>query len=403
MLAATGPLIGIRVVELGSLGPGPYTCMLLAELGADVIRLDRPGGGVSSTVSAEMEALHRSRPNIAVDLKSAGGRDLVLRLVSSADVLVEGMRPGVTERLGIGPEECARRNPRLVYTRITGWGQDGPLASSAGHDINYLGLTGVLHAIGPAADPVPPLNVGADFGGGAMFALVGILAALLERGTSGCGQVVDAAMVDGASSLATMVYGMLAAGRWHDRRHANLLDGGAPFYTTYRCADGRHIAVGAIEPQFYTSMLRGFGLLGTLRGGQHDQDCWLEHRRLIAERVAERTRDEWTAAFADLDACVTPVLALNEAARHPHMAARQTFFDANGTPQPGPAPRFSRTPGGVRGTPRRVGEDTLTALAAWGLSTADVDELVATGAVRQAQLGGASRSVEDLGGVGKAQ
>src|SRR5438270_4447120 len=276
--------------------------MLLAELGADVVRVDRPGGG-AQLFPPEREALHRSRPCAAVDLKTAEGREVVLRLAAQADVFVEALRPGVTERLGVGPDDCAARNPRLVYARMTGWGQDGPLADRAGHDINYLGLTGALHAIGPADKPVAPLNIGADFGGGSMFLLVGILAALVERSTSGRGQVVDAAMVDGASSLITMVYGLLGAGLWQDRRAANLLDGGAPFYDTYACADGRHVAVGALEPQFYAALLEGLGLTGRLPGHQHSVEHWTEHRRLIGEVLATLTRDEWAAHFADGGAC----------------------------------------------------------------------------------------------------
>jgi alpha-methylacyl-CoA racemase len=325
---------------------------------------------------------------VVVDLKQPAGRDVVLRLLDSADVLVEGLRPGVTERLGLGPEECLARNPRLVYARMTGWGQDGPFALTAGHDINYLSLTGALHAIGTAERPVPPLNMGADFGGGSMFLLVGILSALVERASSGRGQVVDAAMVDGASSLITMMYGMLAAGRWVDRRESNLLDGGAPFYTTYECADGRHVAVGAIEPQFHAQLLEGLGLTGQLPGGQHETERWPEQRRIIAERIATRTRDEWAAVFAGTDACVTPVLGLTEAAQHPHMAARGTFSAPGGSPQPNPAPRFSRTPGAVRGAPRRIGEDTVEALGAWGFSSAELGELLEAGAVLQAPPAG---------------
>jgi alpha-methylacyl-CoA racemase len=380
-------LTGIRVVELAGLGPGPYACMLLAELGADVLKVDRPGGGASVT-PADKEALHRSRPSVAVDLKSPAGRDVLLRLVDSADVLVEGLRPGVTERLGLGPQECLARNPRLVYARMTGWGQDGPFALTAGHDINYLSLTGALHAIGTAERPVPPLNIGADFGGGSMFLLLGILSALIERSSSGEGQVVDAAMVDGASSLMTMMYGMLAAGRWVDRRESNLLDGGAPFYATYPCADGRHVAVGSIEPQFYAQLLEGLGLTGQVPGGQYEQERWPEQRRIIGERIATRTRDEWAETFAGTDACVTPVLGLTEAAAHPHMAARGTFSDVGGTPQPNPAPRFSRTPGAVRGAPRRVGEDSVEALTAWGFAPEELTTLLETGAVLQASPAG---------------
>jgi alpha-methylacyl-CoA racemase len=357
--------------------------MLLAELGADVLRVDRPGGG-SLAIRPEDDVLNRSRPCAAVDLKSPEGRDVLLRLVEGADVLIEGLRPGVTERLGVGPDECLARNPRLVYARMTGWGQQGPLAARAGHDINYLSLTGALHAIGTADKPVAPLNVGADFGGGSMFLIVGILAALLERAGSGKGQVVDAAMVDGASSLITMIYGFLGAGVWQDRRAANLLDGGAPFYDTYPCADGRHVAIGALEPQFYAQLLDGLGLTGKLPRHQHDVAQWPEHRRLIGEVLLTRTRDEWAAAFEGTDACLTPVLGLDEAPRHPHLAARGTFLDAGGRPTPAPAPRFSRTPGAVRSAPRTAGEDTLEALGAWGFSTDELGRLAGSGAISQA-------------------
>ena len=383
MQPPSGPLTGLRVVELAGLGPAPYACMLLAELGADVVRVDRPGGG-SLIVAPEKDALNRSRPSVAVDLKSPGGRDVLLRLIDGADVLVEGLRPGVLERLGVGPDEALARNPRLVFARMTGWGQDGPLAQSAGHDINYLGLTGALHAIGPADRPVPPLNIGADFGGGSMFLIVGILAALFERGTSGRGQVVDAAMVDGASSLVTMIYGMLGAGLWRDRRAANLLDGGAPFYDTYACADGGHVAVGALEPQFYAALLEGLGLPDALPGAQYDVAHWPEHRRRFTEAFASRTRDEWAAAFEGTDACVTPVLGLEEAPAHPHLAARGTFVEQDGTALPGPAPRFSRTPGAVRGAARRPGADTRAVLSDWGFSADEVGELLAAGAVAEA-------------------
>jgi alpha-methylacyl-CoA racemase len=379
-------LTGIRIVELSGLGPAPFASTLLAELGADVLRIDRPGGG-GLVIPPEHDPLNRSRPSAAVDLKSAEGREVVLRLVERADVLIEGLRPGVTERLGIGPDECAARNPRLVYARMTGWGQHGPLAARAGHDINYLGLTGALHAIGTADKPVVPLNIGADFGGGSMFLVVGILAALLERGTSGRGQVVDAAMVDGASALITMVYGLLGAGLWRDRRESNLLDGGAPFYDTYPCADGRHVAVGALEPQFYAALLDGLGLTGELPGGQHDVAHWPEHRRRMSEVLATRTRDEWTAVFEGTDACLSPVLSLAEAPQHPHLAARGTFVDQGGGPQPGPAPRFSRTPGAVRGRPHRPGQDTLAALGEWGFSAEELERLTTTGAIAQSHIG----------------
>jgi len=378
----SGPLTGLRVVELAGIGPAPYACMLLAELGADLIRVDRPGGG-GIFVDPSKDALNRSRPSVAVDLKSAEGRDVLLRLLDSADVLVEGLRPGVLERLGAGPDEVLARNPRLVYARMTGWGQDGPLAQRAGHDINYLGLTGALHAIGPADKPVVPLNIGADFGGGSMFLLVGILAALVERASSGRGQVVDAAMVDGASSLITMVYGLLGAGLWQDRRAANLLDGGAPFYDTYACADGRHVAVGALEPQFYAAFVDGLGLSEGLPGAQYDVAHWPEHRRRFAEAFRTKPRDEWAALFEGTDACVTPVLGLTEAPGHPHLAARGTFIERDGRPQPAPAPRFSRTPGAVRGAPPRAGADTRSVLAAWGFGDDEVSRLIAAGAVSE--------------------
>jgi alpha-methylacyl-CoA racemase len=378
-----GPLTGIRVVELTGLGPAPYACMLLAELGADVVRVGRPGRR-GTLISPEVDNLNRSRPSIAVDLKKPDGREVLLRLLDRADVLVEGNRPGVLERLGLGPDEVLGRNPRLVYARMTGWGQTGPMAARAGHDINYLSLTGALHAIGPADKPVAPLNIGADFGGGSMFLVVGVLAALLERVGSGRGQVVDAAMVDGASSLVTMVYGMFGAGLWQDRRAGNLLDGGAPFYDTYACADGEHVAVGALEPQFYAALLEGLGLTGALPGGQYDVAHWSEHRRRFAEVFATRTRDEWAAAFAGTDACVTPVLSLREAPAAPHLVARGTFVDVDGVPQPGPAPRFSRTPGAVRGAQRLPGADTRAVLADCGFTADEVDRLLADGAVAEA-------------------
>ncbi|SEO45715.1 CaiB/BaiF CoA transferase family protein [Trujillonella endophytica] len=381
---AAGPLRGVRVVELSGLGPGPYAGMLLAELGADVLRIDRPGGG-TALLPADAELLHRSRPCAAVDLKRPEGRDLVLRLLAGADVLVEGLRPGVTERLGLGPDDALARNPRLVYARMTGWGQSGPRAAEAGHDINYLGLTGALHAIGPADRPVPPLNMGADFGGGSLFLVVGVLAALLERATSGRGQVVDAAMVDGASSLITMIQGMFAAGAWSDRREANLLDGGAPFYTTYACADGGHVAVGAIEPQFHARLLEGLGLTGRLDGAQNDVARWPEHRAALAAVFATRTRDEWTAHFAGTDACVTPVLGLAEAPRDPHLAARGSYVEIDGVAQPGTAPRFSRTPGAVRGGPRRPGQDTRAALTAWGIDADEVARLLDAGVLAESR------------------
>lgn len=378
----TGPLTGIRVVELAGLGPAPFACVLLAELGAEVIRVERPEG--SGLGGIPLAILERSRPCVALDLKSAAGREALLRLTDQADVLVEGFRPGVVERLGIGPEVCTERNPRLVYARMTGWGQHGPLAPRAGHDITYAALTGVLHSIGGRDKPVNAVNYVADFGGGSLYLVTGVLAALLERVTSGRGQVVDAAMVDGTASLATMVYGVLGEGAWTDAREANLLDGAAPFYDTYRCADGRFVAVGALEPQFYAELVRGLGLSGQLPGEQYDRRHWPEHRRLFAETFATRSRDEWAAQFSTTDACLAPVLGLTEAPSHPHLVARGTFVEVDGVVQPRVAPRFSRSAGQDPTPPRRVGADTVAVLSAWGFAEGELDELVASGVAYQA-------------------
>ncbi|GAB2857229.1 CaiB/BaiF CoA transferase family protein [Nocardioides pacificus] len=376
-----GPLSGLRVVEMAGIGPGPFACLLLAELGAEVVRVDRPGGGGPAVAASD--GLNRSRTTIGVDLKHPQGREVVLRLVERADILIEGWRPGVAERLGIGPGDCQARNPRLVYGRMTGWGQNGPLAKVAGHDINYAALTGALHVSGSADKPRQAVNLVADFGGGALYLLTGVLAALHERQNSGRGQVVDAAMVDGAASLMTMIYGMHATGAWEDRREANLLDGGAPFYDTYRCADDRHVAVGAIEPQFYAALLRGLGV--TAEGDQLDQEHWPAHRKLFADTFASRTRDEWTTVFEGTDACVSPVLGLEEAPHHPHMAARGVFgrSPAGDGHEPRVAPRFSRSPGLEPSAARRSGDDTEMALLRAGFSADEIQTLVSAGAVQQ--------------------
>ncbi|WP_433276054.1 CaiB/BaiF CoA transferase family protein [Pseudonocardia xinjiangensis] len=348
--ARTGPLAGLKVVELAGIGPGPHAAMILADLGADVVRIDRPSGGLQLGSPDTPDPTLRGRRLVAADLKDDAGRETVLRLVERADVLVEGYRPGVTERLGVGPADCHARNPRLVYARMTGWGQDGPLARHAGHDINYISLTGALHAIGrPGERPVPPLNLVGDFGGGSMLLVIGVLAALWEAERSGRGQVVDAAMVDGASLLSQMVWGFLAQKTWLDEPGVNLLDGGAPFYDTYTCSDGRHVAVGAIEPQFYAALLAGLGLTDAGLPHQFDRERWPETAERFAGIFATRTRDEWAAAFAGTDACVTPVLAFGEVAGHPHIAARRTIVENDGVAQAAPAPRFSRTPPGLRG------------------------------------------------------
>ena len=378
-----GPLQGVRVVEIAGLGPAPLGCMMLADLGADVLRVDRPTGPGLSLVPFEQDTLTRSRRSVAVDLKAAGGADVVRRLTDRADVFVEAFRPGVAERLGIGPDDLMSRNPRLVYARMTGWGQDGPLADRAGHDIDYASIVGAIGAIGePGRKPVPPLNWMADFGGGSTFLVIGVLAALVERMTSGRGQVVDVAMVDGVATLTTMVHSMLAAGMWQDRRGVNLFDGGAPFYDTYECADGKYVAVGALERQFFAELVRVLGVADRVPG-QHDMARWPEMRELFAETFRTRTRDEWAALFDDVDACVAPVMGLTEAIDHPHLKARQTLVESDGVVQPAPAPRFDRTPGAVQGPPRRPGQDTRAALVDWGFDPDEVEQLLADGAVAQ--------------------
>jgi len=380
----TGPLAGLRVVELTGLGPAPFAAMLLADLGADVLRVDRPGAR-PFVAAPEHDLLARGRRSVAVDLKDPAGAELVLRLVERADVLLEGYRPGVTERLGIGPEPCLARNPALVYGRMTGWGQEGPLASTAGHDVGYIAVTGALHAIGRAGGPPQiPLNLVGDFGGGAMYLVVGVLAALLEARAGGRGQVVDAAIVDGTAHLATMVVGMLAAGAWQDSRGVNLLDSGTPWYDVYETADGGHLAVGALEPRFYAELIGRLGLadIAPDRAGADPEVL----RGLLTDRIRQRTRDEWVAVFEGSDACVAPVLSFAEAREHPHLAARGTYLERDGVVQPAPAPRFSRTPAHLGLPPARAGEHTRAALADWGID--DVAALLAAGTVVQAAVEG---------------
>jgi alpha-methylacyl-CoA racemase len=360
-----GPLHGLRVVELAAIGPAPHAAMVLGDLGADVVRVDRPVAGFDLT-GGKPDYLLRNRRSVTADLKAESGRELVLRLAARADVLLEGFRPGVAERLGVGPQQCLGVNPRLVYGRMTGWGQDGPMASQAGHDLNYISLTGALHAIGPAdRPPTVPLNLVGDFGGGSMFLVLGVLAALWERQQSGRGQVVDAAMVDGASVLTQMMWAFRATGSWSDDREANLLDGGAPFYGTYACADGRWIAVAALEPQFYAQLLAGLGLDGEELPDQLDRSGWPRLHARFTEVIASRPRDEWTEVFAGIDACVTPVLAFGEVSSHPHMAARRSVIPVDGIDQAAPAPRFSRTPAGRPAAPPVPGTDTEAVLAEW--------------------------------------
>ncbi len=363
-MAGTGPLAGLKVVELAGLGPGPHAAMMLADLGADVVRVDRPAGGLKLGDGSADPTL-RGRRRVEANLKDPEGRETVLRLVEQADVLLEGYRPGVTERLGVGPAECHARNPRLVYARMTGWGQEGPLAQRAGHDINYISLTGALHAIGRSGErPAVPLNLVGDFGGGSMLLVIGVLAASWEAQRSGQGQVVDAAMVDGTSVLVQMIWGFLAQGMWRDEREVNLLDGAAPFYDTYTCADGRHVAVGAIEPQFYAALLAGLDLADVELPNQFDQSAWPALKQRFADVFASRTRDEWTKVFDGTDACVTPVLSFDEAAQHPHLAARGTIVERDGVQQAAPAPRFSRTQRTTPGAPSAP-EPVDAVLADW--------------------------------------
>lgn len=364
------------MVELASLGPGTHAAMLLGDLGADVVRIERPPGrGLRVATGDVADQMLRNRRSMTADLRTARGREVVLALAARADVLIEGLRPGVAERLGVGPEACHERNPRLVYARMTGWGQQGPWARQVGHDLNYAGLTGTLHAIGRAGErPVPPLNLLADFGGGSLFCVVGILAALLERGRCGPGQVVDAAMVDGVSVLSQLIWSLRALGAWSDERGSNLLDGGAPFYDTYACADGRYVAVAALEPHFYAALVEGLGLAGEELPRQDDRDGWPVLRHRFAEVFARRDRDEWARVFEGGEACVTPVLTFDEAPRHPHLAARQAHVTVAGILQPAPAPRFSRTPPGVPTPPRPPGADTAEVLRDWGCGHLLADE-----------------------------
>lgn len=360
-----GPLQGLRVVELAGIGPGPHAAMILGDLGADVVRIERPGKG-GGVPAGDRDAMLRNRRSVVADLKAPEGRDLVLQLVAKADVLIEGYRPGVTERLGLGPEDCAKVNERLIYARMTGWGQDGPRALQAGHDINYISLNGTLHAVGRKGErPVPPLNLAGDFGGGSMFLLVGILSALYERQASGKGQVIDAAMVDGSAVLMEMMWSFRANGMWSDERGTNMLDTGAPYYDTYETADGKYIAVGAIEPQFYAELLKGLGLDGADLPAQNDISRWPELREVFTKAFAAHDRAHWTKVFEGTDACTTPVLSFAEVLDEPHVAERNTFYDDEGNLQPMPAPRFSRTQPGRPTPPPQRGADTEAVLRDW--------------------------------------
>jgi alpha-methylacyl-CoA racemase len=339
-----GPLHGLRVLEFAGLGPAPFACMMLSDMGADVVTIDRP----LARAGDPRNLVQRGRTLLQLDLKAEEGRDRAGDLAGRADVLIEGFRPGVMERLGLGPDTALQRNPGLVYARMTGWGQRGPLAARAGHDINYIGLAGALHAIGPRERPVAPLNLVGDYGGGSLYLVTRILAALFERQRSGLGQVVDAAIVDGVTSLMTLFSGLALRGQFVEDRESNILDGAAPYYSVYEAADGKHLSVGAIEPQFFAELCQRLGLASDWAAAQNDKSRWPELRSMLAAIFCTRTRDEWAALLKDTDCCVTPVLSLSEASRHPHGIAREAFVDVNGIRQPAPAPRFSRTPAKAR-------------------------------------------------------
>jgi alpha-methylacyl-CoA racemase len=373
----SGPLVGVRVIEIAGIGPGPFAAMMLADMGADVVRVDRAEKvSGADPASPPIDLLGRGRRSIGVDLKHPEGAEVVLRLVEQADVLIEGFRPGVMERLGIGPDECMARNPRLVYGRMTGWGQDGPYADASGHDINYIALAGALDPIGRAGKgPVPPLNLIGDFGGGGMLMAYGVACALLERGRSGQGQVIDAAMVDGSAVLTTFIHSLRGIGMWQDERGTNLLDTGAHFYDVYETADHRYVSVGSIEPQFYAELLRLSGLQNEELPGQMDRAQWPALKERVAAVFRTKTRDEWCALMEGTDVCFAPVLSMAEAPSHPHNRQRETFVEVAGIPQPAPAPRFDRTPGAIDRPPPHFGQHTDDILAEWGFTADERDKL----------------------------
>jgi alpha-methylacyl-CoA racemase len=383
----SGPLSGIKIIELAGIGPSPFTGMMLADAGAQVIRLERAAPGAperaASATGTHWDLLNRSRASVGVDLKHPEGVELVLRLVEQADGLIEGFRPGVAERLGVGPEDCWARNRALVYGRMTGWGQDGPMASMAGHDINYIAIGGALWSMGRAdSPPVPPLNLVGDFGGGGLLLAFGMVSALLEASRSGQGQVVDAAMVDGAAALMTMIHSFHELGMWNDDRAANLLDSAAPWYDAYETSDGKYLAVGGLESQFYAELIQGLGLADDPEmATQGDRSKWPAMKERFAAVIATKTRDEWTAIFDDTDACAVPVLTPWEAHLHPHNQARSTFVEVDGRIQPAPAPRFSRTPSVISKGPSFPGADTVTELLDWGLDEGTVAKLREAGAL----------------------
>jgi alpha-methylacyl-CoA racemase len=378
-----GVLSGYRVIELAGIGPAPMCAMLLSDMGADVVRIDRMAdAGLGIAMETKYSLLNRGRRSIALDLKRPEATETVLRLVEKADALIEGFRPGVMERLGLGPDTCLARNPRLVYGRMTGWGQEGPLAQAAGHDINYIALAGALYCIGRKGEaPVPPLNLVGDFGGGALYLALGVVAGLLETQKSGKGQVVDAAMVDGVASLMTAVYGMRGSGIWDDERGTNILDTGAHYYEVYETKDGKHVAIGSIETKFYEELLQRSGLKGEELPRQTDRPSWPRMKERLKSLFMTKTRDQWCEIMEGTDICFAPVLSMEEAPRHPHNRHRATFVERDGVVQPAPAPRFSRTPSEIQSPPASPGRHTEEALRDWGLSAADLDKLRSCGAI----------------------
>lgn len=379
-----GPLTGVKVVEFAGIGPGPFCCMLLADMGADVVRIDRAANVDNDPTEPRFNTLLRGRKNIAVDLKTAKGVETALKLCDRADILIEGFRPGVMERLGLGPDIVFARNKKIVYGRMTGWGQDGPIAHTPGHDINYIALTGALHAIGTkAAGPAPPLNLIGDFGGGALYMAMGALAAYIEAQKSGAGQVVDTSMVEGAASLMTSAYGGLAAGTFKEERETNRLDGGCHHYNVYETSDGEHISIGANEPKFYAVMLDAVGLGGAALPAQADRAKWPEMRRKLAAIFKTKTREQWTEIMAQKEICYAPVLRMSEALAHPQNVYRGSFIEIAGVTQPGPAPKFARMPNAPPRDPAHAGEHTTEALADWGIPEAEIADLLAAGAVKQ--------------------
>ena len=378
-----GVLSGYRVIELAGIGPGPMCAMLLSDMGADVLRIDRAAdAGLGIAMDRKYSLLNRGRRSVAFDLKRPEAIEAVLKLVEKADALIEGFRPGVTERLGLGPDDCLKRNPRLIYGRMTGWGQEGPLAHAAGHDINYIALSGALHSIGRKGEaPVPPLNLVGDFGGGALYLALGVVAGLLEAQKSGKGQVVDAAMVDGAASLMTAIYGMHGAGFWNNERGDNILDTGAHYYDVYETKDGKYVAIGSIESKFYAELLRLSGLHSEELPPQQDRKSWPKMKERIKALFRTKTRDEWCKIMEGSDICFAPVLSMAEAPKHPHNKHRGTFIEQGGVTQPGPAPRFSRTPSKIQRPPAKPGEHTEEALRDWGFANADLETLRKSGAI----------------------